>query len=260
MEPNAKRNGLIYNEKQRIGYLESDMNREEVKIDNVGYTLLADWYETPKGQVLLVLPGFTSTKKKYEELIAALVSSTGYSALVLDYAGHGKSPFNLDDLSRADNFSDVVAAFDWLVQHYSQKKITVLGTSYGGFHSVYLTKFRTFENIIFRVPASYPEETLYTKLGEMKDGHSREYRHNPDSYIDHWLFTHTESVKGRALLVTHEFDTVCPPVATTPFAKAFDADTWEAPGFRHGFGESDVSEQQLQDYYKKLADWINNEG
>ncbi len=235
------------------------MKYEEVKIQNTGYILFADWYETPKDQVLLVLPGFTSTKKKYEELVASLVENTGYSALVLDYVGHGKSPFNLDDLSRADNFSDVVAAFDWLAEHYSQKKITVLGTSYGGFHATYLTKFRTFQNLILRVPASYPEETLYTKIGDMKDAHSDDYRRNPDNYIDHWLFTHTGSVKGRTLLVTHEFDNVCPPVATTPFAKAFNADTWEALGFQHGFGKSNVSEQQLQDYYKKLADWINNE-
>ena len=236
------------------------MKREEVKIENIGYTLLADWYETAKDNVLLVLPGFGSTKERYEELVEELVGSTGYSALVLDYAGHGKSPFDINDLSRADNFSDVIAAFDWLVNNHGQKKITVIGTSYGGFHAAYLTKFRQFQDVIFRVPASYPEETLYTKLGTMKDGHSKEYRLNPDNYIDHWLFTHTDSVQGRALLVTHEFDAVCPPVATKPFAEAFNADIWEAPGFMHGFKESDASEEQLHSYYKKLSDWINNEG
>lgn len=235
------------------------MKREEVKIENIGYTLLADWYETTKDRVLLILPGFTSTKEKYEVLVAQLVESTGYSALVLDYAGHGESPFNINDLSRADNFSDVIAAFDWLVMNHGQKKITVLGTSYGGFHAAYLTKFRRFQDVIFRVPASYPEETLYTKIGEMKDAHSEEYRNNPDNYVNHWLFSHTDSVKGRALVVTHEFDVVCPPVATKPFAEAFSADTWEAPDFKHGFGESNATEQQLEGYYKKLSEWINHE-
>ena len=235
------------------------MNRKEIKIENVGYTLFADWYEADKNRVLLVLPGFTSTKKKYEALVEELVKGTGYSALVLDYAGHGKSPFDINDLARADNFSDVIAAFDWLVNHYPEKRITVLGTSYGGFHAAYLTKFREFQDVIFRVPASYPEETLYTKIGSMRDAHSEEYRTNPANYINHWLFTHTHSVKGRALVVTHEFDTVCPPVATTPFAKAFNADTWDAPGFKHGFTETNASEQQLKNYYQKLVDWINDE-
>lgn len=237
----------------------SKIVKQDVKIQNIGYELCADWYGTDKDQVVLVLPGFTSTKKKYEDLVSHLVEGTGFSALVLDYAGHGESPFVLDELSRADNFSDVVTAFDWLVKNHGNKKITVLGTSYGGFHAAYLTKFRKFQSIIFRVPASYPEETLYTKIGDMKDAHSEDYRNNPDNYVDHWLFTHADSVKGRALVITHEFDTVCPPVATRPFADAFGADTWEAPGFKHGFGDSDVTEQQVQDYYKKLTDWINDE-
>jgi dipeptidyl aminopeptidase/acylaminoacyl peptidase len=110
------------------------------------------------------------------------------------------------------------------------------------------------------VPASYPEETFYTKIGAMKDPHSEKYRHNPNNYVDHWLFTHTDSIKGRTLVVTHEFDTVCPPVATKPFTDAFNADAWEAPGFKHGFRESHVTEQQRQNYYKKLSDWISNEG
>ncbi len=233
--------------------------KQEVKISKLGYALFADWYETDKDNVLLILPGFTSTKLRYEALTEELVKQTGYSALVLDYAGHGKSPFDINDLSRADNSSDAIAAFDWLVENYPDKKITVMGTSYGGYHAAYLTKFRTFENIIFRVPASYPEETMYTKIGAMKDAHSEEYRNNPENYINHWLFTHLQSVKSRALLVTHEFDTVCPPVATKPFADAFNADTWEAPNFKHGFSETNASDEQLSGYYKKLAEWINNE-
>lgn len=237
----------------------STIKKKEVKIQNTGYELFADWYETNKDRVLLVLPGFTSTKQKYEDLVKTLVTNTSYSALVLDYAGHGESPFDINDLCRADNFSDVIAAFDWIKAKYPDKKITVLGTSYGGFHAAYLTKFREFQDIIFRVPASYPEETLYTKIGTMKDAHSESYRNDPKNYINHWLFTHTNSVKGRALVVTHEFDVVCPPVATTPFTKAFSADTWVAQGFKHGFSESEVSEQQIQNYYAKLSDWINRE-
>lgn len=235
------------------------MKKQSIKIDNTGYQLEADWYETDKDQVLLVLPGFTSTKKKYEALVNALVEKTGYSALVLDYAGHGESPFDLDNLSRADNFSDAVAAFDWLAREYPGKEVTVMGTSYGGFHAALLTKYRSFKNIIFRVPASYPEETLYTRIGTMKDAHSEDYRNNPKNYINHWLFTHTDSVKGRAMLVVHELDAICPPVATKPFADAFNADTWEAPGFKHGFGESDVTDEEIEKYYQKIADWINDE-
>lgn len=237
----------------------SDVSKQEVKIPNVGYELFADWYETESDQVLLVLPGYTSTKEKYQNLAQSVVERTGHSALVLDYAGHGKSPFDIKDLSRADNFSDVIAAFDWLTKNTGGKKISVMGTSYGGFHAAYLTKFRQFQNVIFRVPAPYPEETLYTKIGDLADVHADAYRNDPKNFKDNWLFTHADSVKGRALVVTHEFDTVCPPVSTTPFAEAFKADTWVAAGFKHGFHESDVTEQQVQDYYRKLSEWLKNE-
>lgn len=235
------------------------MSRTEIRIQNVGYTLAADWYETSKDRVMLVLPGYKATKQKYEGLVSALVERTGYSALVLDYSGHGESPFDINDLSRADNFSDSVAAFDWLVDNYGDKKITVIGSSYGGLHAALLTKYRSFDQVVFRVPGAYPEESFYTKIRGIKDLHAKEYRSNPENFVNNWLFTNADNVKKRALVVTHEFDTVCPPVATTPFVNAFNADTWEAPGFIHGFGESDVSEQQLQDYYKHIADWINNE-
>jgi hypothetical protein len=37
---------------------------------------------------------------------------------------------------------------------------------------------------------------------------------------------------------------------------AFNADHWEAKGFMHGFGQSDVAKEQIQDYYKKVSDWL----
>ncbi len=229
---------------------------QEISIPCIGYEIKADWYEGTNDQVWLVLPGYTSYKGKYTQLIQNSTTCTGASALVIDYSGHGESPFDINDLTRAQNFSEVVKAFDWLVKNKPNLKISVHGTSYGGFHAAYLTKYRQFENVIFRVPASYPEETLFSVIGEMDNAHSRDYRVNPDNYKDHWLFDHTDSVKGRRLVVTHEFDDICPSVATTPFIEAFSADHIEAKGFKHGFGESNVSNEQKQEYYKKLADWI----
>jgi esterase/lipase len=232
------------------------MNSEEVTIDCTGYGVKADWYQGTNDQVWLLLPGLTSNKKKQNELVLASTISTGASALVLDYAGHGVSPFEINDLTRAQNFSEVVRTFDWLKKNKPNMKVSVHGSSYGGFHAAYLTKFREFENVIFRAPASYPEETLFTVIGEMNNAHNEFYRSNPENYVDHWLFDHVSSVKGRALVITHEFDTVCPPVATSPFISAFRADHIEAKGFKHGIGESDATEEQKNEYYAEIADWI----
>lgn len=227
-----------------------------IKIPCVGYEIAADWYEGTFDGVLLVLPGYESTKLKYSDMISAITEQSGVSALVIDYSGHGESPFDLGDLTRAQNFSECVKAFDWIRENHPDKKITVMGTSYGGFHAAYLTKFRKFDNIIFRVPASYPEESLYSVYKTMDDRHGGDYRFTKENYIDHWLFTHTDSISGRALVITHELDDVCPPVSTMPFTKAFNADHWDAPGFKHGFGESDITEEQKTEYHQYIVDWI----
>ena len=230
--------------------------KREISIDCLCYSLKADFYETDSDQIMLALPGYTSTKAKYAGMIDYVVDRTGISALVLDYRGHGESPFDLKDLRRADNFNDVVVAFDWIKTNYPDKKIIVHGTSYGGFHAAYLTKFREFERLLLRVPATYPEESLYTVIGSMNDPHGGRYRFEPQNYTDHWLFTHTQSVKNDTFVVTHQYDDVCPPVSTQPFVDAFNAKHWEAPGFKHGFSESDATDDLLEQYYQKIADWI----
>lgn len=228
-----------------------------LKIPCVGYEIAADWYEGTKEEVLLVLPGYTSTKLKYSQMVTAITEQTGMRALVIDYAGHGESPFKLENLSRAQNFMDSVHAFDWSRKNYPKLKITVMGTSYGGFHSTNLTKYRKFDRLILRVPAIYDQESFFTRIGDLKDLHSDEYRNNPDNFIDNWMFTHTESVLGKTLVITHELDTVCPPISTKPFAEAFKADRWVAKGFKHGFSESDVDDKMIEEYYSKVAEWLN---
>jgi len=230
---------------------------KEVEIPCVGYSIKADWYEGNKDEVLLVLPGFTSTKAKYADMVQTIVEQTGISALVIDYSGHGESPFDINDLTRAQNFAEVIKAYDWLVKNKPNLIISAMGTSYGGFHAANLTKYRELNNIIFRVPASYPEETFFNVIGEMEDAHSESYRNDPANYVDHWLFDHAYTIQGKVFVITHELDAICPKVATAPFIEAFNADHWEAPGFKHGLGQSEATDKQITAYYLKIADWIN---
>lgn len=230
-----------------------------VKIDCVGYQIAADLYEGNAGApILLVLVGFESNKAKYQDLVNFLVKNNGLNALVLDYSGHGESPFNLMDLTPAQNFLEVITAFDWLGARYPKQEIWVMGTSYGGFLATQLTKYRSFNKLVLRVPALYKPEYFYTKWG---DAHlnidERHLYRQADKELDkHPLLQRAVSFKGKTLVVTHELDDVCPPNSTMPFVKAFNAEHWEAKGFKHGFGESNASEQQIRAYYQKVADWL----
>jgi len=229
---------------------------KQIQIPCAGYSIAADWYEGTNDEVLLVLPGYTSTKANYSGLVQAIVEKTDVSALVIDYSGHGESPFELDDLTPAQNFLEVITAFDWTVENHPEKKITVMGTSYGGLHTAQLTKYREFYKIIFRVPAIYPPNSFYTKWKDVGADHYLEYRTNADLSA-HPLLARAKSFKGQTLVITHELDTMCPPNNTDAFIDAFTADHWEALGFKHGLDKSDVTEEQINEYIKKITDWIN---
>src|SRR5206468_9462352 len=113
-------------------------------------------------QILLVLPGWTSTKAKQNDLVSHIVESTGISALVLEYSGHGDSPFDVMETRPAQHFLEVICAFDWLKSKYPTAHISVMGGSYGGYLATQLTKYRQFDNLVLRVPAIYQPVDFYT--------------------------------------------------------------------------------------------------
>jgi len=228
-----------------------------IKIDCAGYATAADWYEGKKDSpILLNLSGYSSTKARYVPFIEKIVSITGASVLALDLSGHGESPFKLEDVSPAQNFIEVVAAFDWLKNKFPKRKIWVMGTSYGGFLASQLTKYREFDKLVLRVPAIYRPQNFYTKWGDYNPDEELGYRKNEKTIAKHPLLERAANFKGRVLVVTHELDDVCPPNSTAPFIHAFKADHWEVKGFQHSFGESKKTPEQEEAYYAKVAEWL----
>jgi predicted alpha/beta-fold hydrolase len=229
------------------------------KIPCVGYEIAADWYDgaADNDNVLLILVGYASSKKNHEELVTAIVKKSGYSALVIDYTGHGESPYELQDLSPAQNFLEVITAYDWLADNHPEKAISVMDTSYGGFMAIQLTKYRSPKKLILRVPAIYSPEAFYTKWKDMDLQEIRHgYRTDPKNFIDHPLLKRAALYQGEPYVLTHELDEACPKPATDAIAKAFNAETWEAKGFKHGLGESTYTPVQLEEYQNKLVEWL----
>lgn len=147
-----------------------------IQIPCTGYSLAADWYDGTSEKVILDLHGFSASKAKYAELLSDIAKRTGAHALAFDYSGHGESPNDIQNISPAQNFLEVVNAFDWIKENHPDKKIMVMGTSYGGFLATQLTKYRKFEKLILRVPAIYPPNIFYTKWGQLDRDAIYEYR------------------------------------------------------------------------------------
>lgn len=230
---------------------------KKFEIECLGYKIAADLYEGVGDYVMLNLIGYKSNIDKYQEILSRVSEATKATIITVDYSGHGRSPYDLEETRPAQHFLEVIESFDWLKENYKEKKIIVMGASYGGFLATQLTKYREFDKLILRVPAIFKPENFYTKWVNHNNLDSNNYRTNATNLSEHPLLKRASEFKGRTLVITHELDDVCPANTTDAFIKALSAQHWEAKGFKHGFGESELNQDQKDEYYQKIIDWIN---
>jgi len=230
----------------------------EVKIECTGYSVVADWYEgINKDQILLVLIGWTSNRTKYKELISKLIESTGMNALVLEYSGHGDSPFDVMETRPAQHFLEVIYAYDWLHSKYPEAHISVMGTSYGAYLATQLTKYREFDNLVLRVPAIYQPSDFYTPNKDIdRQWTDHVYREDAELLAKHPLLARASNFKGNTLVVVHENDEQVPKETTDAFIKTFNADVYLAKGFPHSFNPA-LPAEDIRKYQNAISDWLN---
>jgi len=238
------------------------MNKQ-VGIGCQGYQIIADLYESSQTDtVLLILPGYTSTKNDQKDFAVAMVDMTRYSALVIDYSGHGESPFELKDTSPAQHLLEVVYAYDWLANKYPNNQINVVGTSYGGFLGSHLSNYRNINKLVLRAPAIYQPNELYTTwenrlLDETVYAEQiKKYRQNSIELAKHPLLIGYKHHTKDTLVVVHENDEIVPTQTTDEYRNAFGADLYLAKNFNHSTTYSPISDQQLSSYREFIASWL----
>lgn len=234
-----------------------------MKILEIGcsrYVVKADWYEGNDTQkVLLNLYGYSSKRSRQEEIVRSIVAKTGASALVFDYSGHGESPFDVTLTRPAQHFLEVIYAFDWIRDTYPNARITVIGTSYGGFLATQLTKYRAFENLILRAPAIYKPSDFYTMWRDIdRDWTRNVFRRDVDVLSNHPLLARASKFAGRTLVMVHENDVSIPTQTTDAFIRAFSADTYFAEGLGHALSDPQNPKEGVEPYYDAISRWINN--
>jgi len=229
-----------------------------------GYSIMADWYEGENtDQILLILHGFTSSRSRQADVTNYMVNATGASALVIEYTGHGESPFDLKDTRPAQHAIEAICAYEWIEKNYPDAKITVIGNSYGSFLAAHLSHYKSFEKMVLRAPAIYRPEALYDLWSvrfndEEAYGRAiRAYRNDlPLMLAGPLLDTRTLKFHGPTLVVVHENDETIPRSAAQAYIQAFQADSFIAGGFSHAVSQSNISAEQLDAYYKQIADWL----
>ncbi len=228
---------------------------KKIEIDCVSYSIAADLYDNGRDKIMLVLPGWTSTKASYETFVSYIVDETKMSALVIDYTGHGESPFDAMEIRPAQHFLEVIASFDWLSEHYPQAEISVIGTSYGGYMAVQLTKYRDFANLILRVPSILAPRSFYSLNKNINREQERLNRRDREFLNSHPLLSRASKFKGKTLVLWHELDDAVPKRTTDKYIEIFKADSYLAKGWQHSFN-NEAPEQEQITYKKTITDWL----
>jgi uncharacterized protein len=230
---------------------------KQISIPCPGYKIKADWHEgTTNQKIILTFVGFGSSKKSNFDFMAKLVDMTGMSALVVDFSGHGESPFNVDETVPAQHLLEATKVYDWIKTNYPESAICVMGTSYGGFMAAYLTRFRSVEKLILRTPAIYEPSSFYTEHQFIDKILVREYRKSTQALKNHPVFLQPPISNTSALLVVHSEDKSVPKETTDIYASAFDAQVYVAEGFVHVFRDPTNPQEGRPAYYNALSSWL----
>lgn len=223
---------------------------QTVKIPCVGYDVTADIYGDgePGDLLILSLIGRTSnrSKQQYSRLFNRLDKDLGAISVVFDYSGHGESPFNIDDMTQAQHFSEVITVFDWMQKQYPNRTTIVIGSSYGGPHATRLLQYRKFNGILLRAPAIYMPDTFYTKKKDEDREQTDAYRKDTEQLAKNPLLIEAAKFKGQRLLIVHGADAIIPTQVTDAYADAINPEVETIPDLPHSL--DDATPEQMDEY------------
>lgn len=237
------------------------MNPKKINIMCHGYSIIADFYINNNAvATLLFLPGLRSTRKVYQHICPFFANGLSVNALVIDYSGHGESPFEFANTKPAHHFLEAMCALEWIKLHYSKHKIFVIGSSYGGFLAANLAKYKDFDKLFLRTPAIYSPNDYYSQWSEINTNETIiKYRKNSLELMQHPLFSSYKKFSGKCLVVTHQNDEVVPVQTTNAYIKFFKADTFNVKGFKHSYHDKSNSAVITAQYDKFSLDWLQKD-
>lgn len=164
-----------------------------------------------KNPAVLLIHGWASSETSHIPRAEA-IANLGYVCLTFNLRGHGESNGKLDEFSRNDHLQDSIAAYDFLTsqQKVDTNKISVCGSSYGGYLAVLLLAKRNVKTLVLRGPALYKDEGFTVPTAEIIKKNPQVFQQsnlNPtNNHALHALSIFTEPV----LIVESEKDDIVP--------------------------------------------------
>lgn len=155
---------------------------------------------------------------------AKRLARQGFGCLTFNLRGHARTKWQVETVSRADNFRDLLAAYDVLVaaDGVDRERIGVVGASYGGYLATLLTAERPIRWIALQAPAIYKDEDFDRPKRQLNlDGELPRYRQTRLEPPDNRALACAARFTGDVLVVEAEQDTVIPHAVIANYLAAF---------------------------------------
>ncbi|MBB4320507.1 hypothetical protein GGE27_003894 [Agrobacterium tumefaciens] len=193
----------------------------EIAVDGetIGGTMLVPEAKLPG---LLFVHGWGGSQSQ-DLSRAKSIAALGCECLTFDMRGHAATEAQRDTVTRMENLSDVIAAYDLLVARPSvdQSAIAVVGSSYGGYLATFLTLHRPVKWLALRVPALYRDTDWDKPKRELDREDIARYRRSVVMASENGALEACSRFFGDVLIVESEHDDVVPHETLLSYRSAF---------------------------------------
>ncbi|WP_252273324.1 alpha/beta hydrolase family protein [Pseudomonas subflava] len=187
------------------------------------------------------------------------IAGLGCVCLTFDLRGHELTRDRKQSVTREQNLTDILAAYDRLASHPATdiESIAVIGTSYGGYLSAILSTLRPVKWLALRVPALYWDEEWDAPKDSLDRQRLAEYRHTFVPPQGNRALSACSEFEGDVLLVESEHDDFVPHTTLMSYRAAFI----KAHSLTHrivdGADHSLSSDSAQRAYTTVLTTWIS---
>jgi len=151
------------------------------------------------------------------------IAALGCICLTFDLRGHASRVEDQKQVSRGDNLSDVVAAYDVLARQpaVDPDAIAVIGSSYGGYLGSLLTDLRLVRWLGLRVPALYRDTQWDDPKAALNRDDLVRYRRERVDVKDNRALEACSRFEGDVLVIKSEHDELIPHQTILSYRNAF---------------------------------------
>lgn len=229
----------------------------DIAVDNdaIAGTLLSPETKVPG---VLFVHGWGGSQQR-DLARAKGIAGLGCVCLTFDLRGHEKTISAKESVTREHNLADIVAAYDRLAEHpaIDAEAIAVIGSSYGGYLSTFLTTLRPVKWLALRVPALYWDDDWDMPKHKLDVERLQRYRRIPWNPQDNLALSACAQFTGDVLLVESEHDSFVPHTTLMSYRAAFEKTHSLTHRILDGADHALSQDCDQQAYTTILTSWIS---